>query len=63
MEDGSHVPEWRLAHHRLLITPEVHFKNEVSRKLFPRTIKMTLDQYALWKGIIEVSAEIGKIHR
>ncbi|ROT84488.1 hypothetical protein C7M84_022338 [Penaeus vannamei] len=36
-QDGSKIPEWRLARHRLLVTPEVTLNTGERRKLISRT--------------------------
>ncbi|CAL4120943.1 unnamed protein product, partial [Meganyctiphanes norvegica] len=56
--DGSTVPEWRLARHRLLLSPEVTLVSGVKRKLQPRTVKMAHNQYALWEPEIDLHNEL-----
>ncbi|XP_068245267.1 CD109 antigen-like isoform X1 [Palaemon carinicauda] len=59
--DGSRVPEWRLARHRLLVTPEVALVNGERRKLLSRTVKMTHNMYAVWMAEIDLHVELSDV--
>ncbi|KAK3881350.1 hypothetical protein Pcinc_014206 [Petrolisthes cinctipes] len=58
MQDGSQVPGYRLARHRLLVTPEVRLHTGERRPLQPRTLKMTHATHAIWEAELEVRAEL-----
>ncbi|XP_042871742.1 CD109 antigen-like [Penaeus japonicus] len=60
-QDGSKVPEWRLARHRLLVTPEVTLNTGVRKKLISRTVKMIHMRYALWQAEIDLHAELADV--
>ncbi|XP_047485026.1 CD109 antigen-like isoform X1 [Penaeus chinensis] len=60
-QDGSKIPEWRLARHRLLVTPEVTLNTGVRRKLISRTVKMIHMRYALWQAEIDLHAELADV--
>ncbi|XP_076052838.1 CD109 antigen-like [Oratosquilla oratoria] len=57
--DGSRVPDWRLARHRLLVTPEIMYRSGQRRRLDPRTVKMTHAEFALWEAEFDLHTETG----
>ena len=58
--DNTKVPYWRLARHRLLVTPEVNLRSGERKRLLPRAVKMAHGQYGLWESELDLITELGK---